>query len=204
MKRIKVLLDFIKLAVAEKIVFYRNVVTKLSNNTTFPDPDVSLDEARTAVDTLETSYIASRDGSHTATAQLHANEDAADEIFRVLAAYVDRVSVGDETKILSAGFHASKQPLPIQKATLTVLDGANSGNVKLVAKAVEKAGSYIWQMAKGALPADESGWTTLGYTTQSNNEATGLDVATKYHFRVAAVTPDGTTDFSAPVLKVVV
>jgi len=29
-------------------------------------------------------------------------------------------------------------------------------------------------------------------------------VASKYHFRVAAVTPDGTTDFSAPVLKVVV
>jgi hypothetical protein len=29
-------------------------------------------------------------------------------------------------------------------------------------------------------------------------------VAAKYYFRVAAVTPDGTTDFCAPVLKVVV
>ena len=125
MKRIKVLLDFIKLAVAEKIVFYRNAVAKLTNNVTFPDPDISLEEAGKAVDAMETSYIASRDGSHTATAQLRANEAAADEIFRVLAAYIDRVSVGDETKILSAGFHATKQPLPIQKATLTVLDGAN-------------------------------------------------------------------------------
>jgi len=204
MKRIKVLLDFIKLVVAEKIVFYRNVLTKLSNNPSFPDPDVSLDEAKTAVDTLEASSIAAKDGSHTAISKLHDDEDAADEIFRILAAYTDRTSAGDETKILSSGFHASNQPIPIQKATLAVENGTHSGSVKLIAKAVEKAGSYIWQMAKGTLPADEAGWTTIGYTTQANNEVNGLDIATKYYFRVAAITPDGTTDFSASVLKVVV
>jgi hypothetical protein len=204
MKRIKVLLDFIKLVVGLKIVFYRNVLTRLTGNSSFPNPDVSLEMARIAVDTLEQSSIATKDGSRTAISKLHDDEAAADEIFRILAAYVDRMAAGDETKILSSGFHASNQPLPIQKAILAVEDGNHSGSIKLVAKAVEKAGSYVWQMAKGSLPADEAGWTTIGYTTQANNEVNGLDIATKYYFRVAAVTPDGTTDFSAPVLKVVV
>jgi len=204
MKRIKVLLDFIKLVVAEKIVFYRNVLTKLSNNSSFPSPDVSFDQAKAAIDTLEASSIASKDGSRTAISKLHDDEAAADEIFRILAAYVERQAAGDETKILSSGFHLSNQPLPIQKAALAVENGSHSGRIKLIAKAVEKAGSYIWQMAKGTLPADEAGWTTIGYTTQANNEVNGLDIATKYYFRMAAITPDGTTDFSAPVLKVVV
>ncbi|MDR3653536.1 MAG: hypothetical protein P4L34_11290 [Paludibacter sp.] len=204
MKRLKVLLDFIKLIIAEKISFYRNVIAKLTDNATFPTPDVSLADAKTSVDKLEASYIASKDGSHTAIAMLHANEAATDELFRTLAAYVERMAGGDESKILSAGFHVSKQPTSFQKPDLAVLDGPNSGSVKLVAKAVDKAGSYIWQMVKGTLPADEKGWITLGYTTQANNEMDGLEVAAIYYFRVAAITPDGTTDFCSPVMKVVV
>jgi hypothetical protein len=204
MKKVKVVLDFIKLAVVEKIAFYRNVIVKLTGNTTFPTPDVSLTDTKAAVDNLETSFLAARDGSHTAVSIMHDNEAAADAIFRLLAAYVDRVAAGDETKILSSGFHESKQPVSIQKATLSVNDGVNSGSVKLVAKAVEKAGAYIWQYAKDTLPETESGWTVAGTGTRCTFELSELTVAAKYYFRVAAVTPDGTTDFSAPVLKVVV
>jgi hypothetical protein len=50
-------------------------------------------------------------------------------IFRTLAVYVDRKADGDETKILSSGFHISKQPTPIQKAPHTACDGVNSGCV---------------------------------------------------------------------------
>jgi len=204
MKRIKVLLDFIKLAIADKIAFYRNAIAKLSSNPTFESPDVSLETAKTLVDNLESSFLAAKDGSHTAISILHDNEEAADEVFRTLAAYVERIAAGDETKILSSGFHVSKQPTAPQKAALAVEDGSNSGSVRLIAKAVDKAGSYVWQMAKGALPTDESGWHTAGFTTQASYELSGLEVATKYYFRVAAITPAGTTDFCAPVLKVVV
>lgn len=204
MKRIKVLLDFIELSVAEKIVFFRNVLAKLkAGASVFTNPDESLDTAGTSVDSLEANYIAASGGGHAATVAMHASEDAADEIFRVLAAYVDRIAKGDESIILSSGFNTSKQPTPAQKADLTVVSGGNSGTVKLTAKAVKGAGSYIWQMAKGALPTDESGWTSIGFTTQASNEVTGLEVATKYYFRVAAITNTGTTDFTAAVLKVV-
>ena len=75
--------------------------------------------------------------------------------------------------------------------------------MKLTAKAVKTAGSYIWQYAKDTLPADDNGWTMAGFSTQASNELTGLAVATKYYFRMAAITNTGTTDFTAAVLKVV-
>ena len=43
-----------------------------------------------------------------------------------------------------------------------------------------------------------------GSSTQASFEISGLAVGSKHYFRVAAITPDGVTDFSAPVLKVVV
>ena len=204
MKRIKVLLDFIKLAIAEKITFYRSVVADMTGNAFFPTPDVPLADAKTAVDALETASIEAKDGSHTAISIMHDKENATDEIFRKLAAYVERIADGNETQIISSGFRPTKQPVTKQKAALAVEDGNNSGSVKLVAKAVDKAGSYIWQMAKGALPTDETGWITIGYTTQAINDVIGLEVAAKYYFRVAAITPEGTTDFCAPVMKVII
>lgn len=204
MKKIKVLLDFIKLSVAEKIAFYRNVIAKLTDNPAYPTPEVPLTDAKTAVDALETAYVAARDGSHTAISAMHDNEVAANAIFYKLAAYVDKVAEGDETKILSSGFHESRQPAPRQKPQLSAGDGANTGSVKLIAKAVDRAGAYIWQSAKESLPVEESEWVLVATGTRSYYEITGLTVGGKYYFRVAAVTPDGTTDFSAPVLKVVV
>jgi hypothetical protein len=203
MKKIKVVLDFIKFSVAEKIAFYRNIIAQLTGNATFPTPDVPLADAKAAVDTLEASFLAARDGSHTAVATMYANEAAADGLFRLLAAYVDRVAAGDEPTLLSSGFHESKQPTAIQKETLSVNDGSHSGSVKLVAKAVDKAGAYIWQYIKDALPDNDAAWITAATTTRASYELTGLNVTARYYFRVAAVTPDGTTDFSTPVMKVV-
>ena len=204
MRTIKVVLDFIQFPVAEKVAFYRNVITQLTGNPLFPTPDMSLADAKAAVDTLETSALAARDGGHTAVSIVHDNEAAADRIFRLLAAYIDRIAAGDETSILSSGFHESKQPSRMPKAALSVIDGAHSGSVKLIAKAVDKAGAYHWQCVEGALPETEAGWLMAGSSTQASFEISGLAVGSKHYFRVAAITPNGVTDFSAPVMKVVV
>ncbi|MDD3322818.1 MAG: hypothetical protein PHS59_15375 [Paludibacter sp.] len=134
---------------------------------------------------------------------MHDAEDTADGVFRNLAAYVDRIAVGDETSILSSGFHISKQPASIQKPDIDAQDGDNSGSVWLVARAVDKAGAYLWQYAKDTLPENEADWMDAGISTQSYYELTGLNVACKYFFRVAAITPTGKTDFTSPVMKVV-
>ena len=69
--------------------------------------------------------------------------------------------------------------------------------------AYDKGVTYVWQMYKGKLPDNDSDWVQIGITTQTSFEINNLDIATKYYFRVAAVTPDGLQDFCAPVMKVV-
>lgn len=203
MKRIKVVLDFIELSVAEKIVFCRNVVVKLKiSSSIFANPDESMEAATSATDKLEVDYLAASGGGRAATAAMHASETEVNEIFRVLAAYVDRIAKGDETIILLSGFNTSKQPIAKQKAELAVVSGANSGTVKLAAKAIKGAGSYIWQYCINT-PTNEKDWITGGFSTQASFEISGLTSASKYYFRFAAITSEGTTDFSTPVLKVV-
>lgn len=204
MRKIKVLLDFIELAVAIKIAFFRNVITKLTGNASFPSPDIALAELETKVNDLETAFLDSRDGSHTAVSRMRDAVKAADTVFRILALYVDRVANGDETKILESGFNPSKQSTAPAKPELAVKDNGKSGSVKLVAKAVEKAGAYIWQMVKGGIPADESGWQTIGHTTAANFEKEDLEPAQKYWFRVSAITNKGVLDYTLPVMKLVV
>ena len=62
-------------------------------------------------------------------------ELACDHDYRILASYVEHQADGNETQILSSGFHATKQPVQQQKATLEVVNGEHPGSVKFIAKA---------------------------------------------------------------------
>jgi len=205
MRKLKALLDFIQFSISEKITFCYNVIAKLTGNVLFPKPDVTLEEAKAAVEALEAAALATKDGSHTAVSAMYDAEENVDYYFRILVAYVNRIAWGNETAILSSGFHISRQSSSIQKPVLSVVDGDNSGSVYLQARAIDRAGAYIWQMAKDKLPETEEGWTTVGHSTHAYFQVTNLPIATKCYFRVAAITPDGTTlDFTAAVMKVVV
>jgi len=202
---IKTLLDFIKLPVVAKIAFYRNVVAKLrANSSIFSNPDKDLGTVTTLVDVLDARYLAAQDGGRSATAAMREAEEAADAAFRILANYVDRVANGHETTILLSGFNPSQTHASYQKPGLKVDNGETSGSMKLVAKAVEDAGAYIWQVAKDSLPADASGWAYAGFSTQATFTVTGLTVGSRYYFRFAAITSTGVADFTEAIGKIVV
>ncbi|MEI6067406.1 MAG: hypothetical protein WCP96_08715 [Methylococcaceae bacterium] len=142
----------------KKSRFYRNVIAKLTDNPAYPSPPIALSDAKTAVDTLDASIIAARDGSHYAVSTMHDNEKAADAIFRALANYVESTADGDETRIINSGFHGTKQPTPIQKATLAVVDGLHSGSVKLITKAVVGGGLIFFKWLKVNRPLKANGY----------------------------------------------
>ena len=203
MKKPKVTVDFIKFAPVNKASHYHSVIDHMSNNPLFPVPDASLIDAQKAVDALDKAIMAATDGGHLAISALNDAVASADAVFRILAAYVERIALGDETSILSSGFHFSKQPAPRNKETLVAKDGSHSGSVLLDTIRVDKGVTYVWQMYKGKLPDNDSDWVQIGITTQTSFEISHLDIANIYYFRVAAVTPDGLQDFCAPVMKVV-
>ncbi len=203
MKKSKVTVDFIKYSPVNKASHYHTVIDHMTNNPLYPTPDASMIDAQKAVDALDKAIMAAADGGHLAISAMNDAIAAADAVFRILAAYVERIALGDETSILSSGFHFSKQPVFANKETLVAKDGSHTGSVLLDTIRVDKGVTYVWQMYKGKLPDNDSDWVQIGITTQTSFEINNLDIATKYYFRVAAVTPDGLQDFCAPVMKVV-
>jgi hypothetical protein len=203
MRKPKVTVDFIKFSPVNKASHYHTVIDHMTNNPLYPTPDATLIDAQKVVDALDKAILAAADGSHLAISALNDAIATADAVFRILAAYVERIALGDETTILSSGFHFSKQPVFANKETLVAKDGSHSGSVLLDTIRVDRGVTYVWQMYKGKLPDNDSDWVQIGITTQTSFEISNLEIATKYYFRVAAVTPDGIQDFCAPVMKVV-
>ena len=203
MKIFKVLLDFVIFAVNDKVTFYRLILAQLTANPNYPTPDVSLYEAKAAVDAFELAILAAQDGSHTAISIMHDLDKSTTLIFRNLAHYVNRVANGDESKILSSGFNCSKQPVLHDKPALTVKDGPKSGTVILDAKKHPKGGAYKWQKSIKENPQLDSDWEDITITTQAHCTVEGLTPSTYVYFRYCVVTPTGITDYFAPVKKLI-
>lgn len=203
MKKIRVILDFLRFSIGDKIVFYRNVIAKLTGNPVLPTPDVMPAVLTTLTDTLEEDSVTAQGGAHAAIARLYLSEQAADEAFRKVASYVDRTANGNAAIILDAGFHTSKQPEPAIRPLFSAEVGKNPGEIALTRKAVPEARSYVWQNCVGPLPTSDKAWIFAGASTQTRFVVTGLESGSKCWFRVAAVTPAGMGPWSEPIMKVV-
>ncbi len=204
MRKSKVVLDFVKLLVAIKVEFYLNVIDKLTGNIYFVASDVPLSALSTAVANIQTAMLAAEDGGYTAKSHLRDVVKEADLLYIREARYIDRISNGDETMILSSGFHASKQPTPFNKPPIAATDGEHIGSVKLVGKQAPNGRSCIWQMYKGTALTEDAVWVTIATTTAATYIHQGLESAQYYFFRMAIITPEGTTDFCEPIRKLVV
>lgn len=204
MKKNRIVLDFIRIPVSQKVETGRNVKSKMTGNPKFGTPDISMEELETTTDLLETRSVAALSGGKEATALMHQTEEEWNDKMRKLARYVDRIADGDSAVILSAGFNLAKQPAPAVRPEFNVELSDKSGSVIIRRQAVESAKSYIWQYCTGETPVVEFDWTTAAVTSQASTELNGLITLTKYWFRVAAVTPSGTSAYTAPIMQVVI
>ena len=135
MKKVKVLLDFIRPSVPVKLVKGRNVVNGLTGNPSFPTPDVELTLITDATDLLESSFAVAQNGRPEDTAKMHKNELAWEKLMRKEALYVERTADGDEAAILSSGFSISHQPAPALRPEFSLKAGKLPGTVILRRKA---------------------------------------------------------------------
>ena len=204
MKKATVLVDFAKFPMSNKLEFYGSVLLCLTDNPYFTNPDIPLAEVQLSLDELLAAKLASHDGSSLCIAIMHEKDLMTEKKFRILVAYVNRMADGDVSKIISSGFNVSKQHIMINKAILAIKYGVHSGTVILVAKTVDNAAAYIWQMYVGEFaPLTDAEWITIGHSTNATFEVTGLTKTTVCHFRYSAITAKGTTDFCASVGKII-
>ena len=109
-----------------------------SINIDYTTPDVPLSELTLLLGNFKKSILDSADGSHVARAQMHANEILVDNAYRNEAAYIQRLSGGNEAKILSSGFSVAKPHGPQHRAEFAAVDGPNSGSLKLYSSKSER------------------------------------------------------------------
>lgn len=204
MRKNHVVFDFLDDTIPEKIEFSRNSCTLMDGNPNFVTPDVPLSEIRAKTDSLEQSYQAALNEGKAEVALMRKTEKEWDELMRIEALYVDRIANGDATIILGAGFHLAKQPSTPQKSEFSLELGEKPGSVILHRKAVRGAKSYIWQFCTNTLPLTPEGWQTSEVTSKATAEIGNLTLEIKYWFRVAVVTPSGTSAFSAPIMQIFV
>ena len=204
MRRTKAVVDFMTYPVVEKLPFYKNIAIQLADTNIFSNLPVPLATIKVIIDDFESALLAAKDGAHSAIAIRNDKEIVADELFRELSVYVNKVANGNETIIIQSGFHASKQPTPYQKPEIAAYDGAHSGSVLLKIKAIEGAVAYIWQYVQEATPTSASVWITVNTSTVANFIIDHLTPGLVYSFRFASISSDGTSDFCTPISKVVI
>ena len=83
------------------------------------------------------------------------------------------------------------------------MTGPNAGSIKMLIRAIPKAGAYEWQMSLQPLPTHENVWETIGFSTQASFEHKGLTPGQFVSFRYRAITPTGVTDFCDPVTTLI-
>jgi hypothetical protein len=202
MRRIKVLIEFLRIAITDKIEFGRNVITKMTGNANFLTPDVTLAQLTTATNTLESAYVASQGGGPAQTSAARLAEKAWDDLFRKQALYVERISSGNEAMILSSGLHASHEPLPALRPEFTAVHGELEGEVMLKHKGVHRA-AWVWQYIANPIPTDGSQWIQAGISLQASFKVSGLVSGKKYWFRAAYITKTGQAAWCDPVCLLV-
>jgi hypothetical protein len=199
MRKSKVIISFSHSTVPELIEFARNTVTKMTGNANFATPDVPLAQITTVAATLETKYNAAQGGGKQQTADMHQARKALEDLLHREGLYVERITNGNETIILSSGYGTSKQPAPALHPEFTVDNGEHEGEMLLKHKAVEGAAAWIWQVCPNPIESDE--WTYAGFSTQSSYIVKKLTPGIKYWFRAACITKDGVGPWSDPAIK---
>ena len=204
MKRIVAVLDFLKFPVNDKIEFYKYVAVQMANTVLFPALDVPLATINKAIDDLEAAAIAAGDGSHSAIAIRNDKELIADNVFRQVLLYVNKVANGNGTIITQSGFNQSKEPTPIVKAEIAANDGPHSGSVIVAYRFVQGAASYKIMYRKVSTTGLVNEWIEADISTVTTCLIQNLIPGQMYEFKVASISSAGTTDFCQPISKIVI
>jgi hypothetical protein len=202
----KIKLNLYHMAIPEKLQYIRQIVTSLTDNANFTNPEPTLADITAAVNTLEAAYNAAntaRQNAVSLTSVMSDTESALDVLVVKLSNYVENKSDGDEAKIQSAGMTLRSKPSPVGAMTaptaLTATASDSDGEVDLSWDAVRGAKSYPAEVSLD--PPTQTSWTPAGISTKSYMTVKRLKSGTKYWFRVAALGAAGQGPWSDPATK---
>lgn len=197
MEKLTVKLGISKLTSTLLVEKGRNVHDSLLGNAGYPSLQAMLPDLAKVCDDLDAANKAMEfHGGKVSSDNKQNCERALRSMLKDIGGYVQGISEGDRTLILSAAFDVTKQrtPLPVPEAppALNVARTAELGVLKARWKRVHGAVLFYLEMrAEGATE-----WVRVATTTKANHEMTGLETGKKYSFRVQAVASSGISQYS--------
>ena len=204
----RIRLNLRNLSITEKIARGRQIVTAMTNNTSFSNPHPPLTEVTAAVDELEKAFGSVQAAKSEVTTRVVTQDSAEmkmDQALTQLAAYVESVAGRDDAIIASAGMETkasrSAPTAPTVPQGLSATAGEHEGQIELTWKPVANARSYSIESSTD--PATPGSWTHAGIATSSNKSIANLTSGKRYWFRVAAVGAVGQSGWSEHATKVV-
>jgi hypothetical protein len=175
----------------------RVIITKMTGNTWFPSPTPTLQQFTNDVNALDAAEQLTLKGPKGSAADRNTKLRVVRSDARLLKEYVQSIAdanvASSQAIIEGSGYGVAKKPVR-SKGQLTAKNGTVPGTVVLLAKALKKRVSYLWQMS-----TDSKTWTDLPATVKATTVVTGLTPATVYYFRFRTLTVTGLSDWSVTV-----
>ena len=182
--------------------------TALTGNANFPTPPITLAAFGTLIATAQTKLTAADTAAQASMQATTEKDNAIGDMAAAanqLAAYVDLMANGDESKILSAGLSVraarSPQSVPDQVQNLSLTAGDNAGELDAQWDPPGNAKSY--EVQTSADPFSDATWKTTETVTNSKVALLGLPSAAKIWVRVRGINSAGKGAWSDPAVKVV-
>jgi ribosomal protein L12E/L44/L45/RPP1/RPP2 len=204
----RIRLNLKNLSVTDKIAKGRQIVTAMSNNASFPNPNPPLSEVTASLDALTQAFSMVQAAKSEVTTRVVTQDNAAarvDQDLTKLANYVESVAGKDDSLITSAGMETKASPsapsMPGVPQAVSANAGEHEGEIDLFWKAVPNARSYTIEASND--PATPSSWTHVGIATSASKLIANLTSGKRYWFRVAAVSAGGQSGWSEHATKVV-
>ena len=184
------------------IVLGKSVVTSMTNNPAFPNPDPTLAAVSAAIADLETAETAARTRAHGAVAVRNDKRAALVTLLLQLKATIQKAADANVENaaalIQSAGIQVRKVPTLAARA-FAATPGAVAGAVKLRTPTVAHRAFYEWQYSTDGGHT----WVPAPSTLQAKTTVSGLTPGATVQFRYRPVTKAGEGDWSQPTSLIV-
>ncbi len=181
-----------------------NVISKMSGNSNFPAPAVSMAVLQDALDKLVKLMDDARQGSHLDKTLRNEQVVVIEQLLRQQVNYVEGVAMGDLAIMESSGFAIAKLPAPvgIPDAPKNVVAVYTSKPGQIDLRFNGSRGAKFYTVLCSTEPGNADNWTTLANTTRNRYSATGLASNITHYFRVIAVGAAGESVPSSQVFCV--
>ena len=193
----RLLLSFVRLRLADLLMFGRHVVTSLTGNASFPTLNPTLAVVTTSLDAFEAADDAAMGGGKVPVAARQAAKLDTLILLRQLVTSVENQANGDRVALTSSGFALSKErskvgDLPPPEPPL-VDQGLNPGAIKSRINKPRGASSTIWRIALESAPTV---YLETVSTPGGRYTFTGLTAGSVYLIQAAVVGAAGQTGWS--------